>query len=116
MAAAREALRGAHLTLPEAPARAVSSAYYAMLYAARAALSEADRHARTHRGTWQLFREEFVLDERFDAALLEAAHAAQELREEGDYAAKAPSREEAAQAVEHAERFLGEVAGMLGDR
>jgi hypothetical protein len=28
----------------------------AMLYAARAALSEGDEHARTHRGTWNLFR------------------------------------------------------------
>jgi uncharacterized protein (UPF0332 family) len=41
-------------------AAAVSAAYYAMLYAARAALSEHDRIARTHSGTWQLLREEFV--------------------------------------------------------
>jgi len=33
----------------------VSAAYYAMLYAARAALSEDDDHARTHRGTWNRF-------------------------------------------------------------
>ncbi|MBW8060794.1 MAG: HEPN domain-containing protein, partial [Solirubrobacterales bacterium] len=32
-------------------AGAVSIAYYAMLYAARAALSEDDEHARTHGGT-----------------------------------------------------------------
>ena len=42
-------------------ATAVSTACYAMLYAARAALSERDRHARSHAGTWGLFREEFVL-------------------------------------------------------
>src|SRR3954451_16725309 len=42
-------------------ATAVSTAYYAMLYAARAALSERDRHARSHAGTWGLFREEFAL-------------------------------------------------------
>lgn len=116
MAAAREALRGAQLALPEAPARAASSAYYAMLYAARAALSEEDRHARTHRGTWHLFREEFVLPGRFDEALLEAAQEAQELREEGDYAAKPPSSEDAAEAVDHAERFVATVAALLGDR
>jgi uncharacterized protein (UPF0332 family) len=34
---------------------AVSAAYYAMLYAARAALSERDEYARTHRGAWHLF-------------------------------------------------------------
>jgi uncharacterized protein (UPF0332 family) len=36
-------------------ATAVSTAYYAMLYAARAALSERDVNARTHAGTWQCF-------------------------------------------------------------
>jgi uncharacterized protein (UPF0332 family) len=50
-ALAREALASGHL------AGAVSAAYYAMLYAARAALSESDEHARTHRGAWHLFRE-----------------------------------------------------------
>jgi uncharacterized protein (UPF0332 family) len=56
-------------------ATAISTAYYAMLYAARAALSERDRHARSHAGSWSLFREEFVLtgefDERFVAAIEE---------------------------------------------
>jgi uncharacterized protein (UPF0332 family) len=42
-------------------ATAVSAAYYAMLYAARAALSERDRTARSHGGIWAAFREEFVL-------------------------------------------------------
>jgi uncharacterized protein (UPF0332 family) len=116
MAAAREALRGAQLALPEAPARAASSAYYAMLYAARAALSEEDRHARTHRGTWHLFREQFVVGGRFDEALHEAAQDAQELREEGDYAAKSPKPADAAETVEHAERFVDAVAVMLADR
>lgn len=61
LAAAREALRGAQGALDaDAPARAASAAYYAMLYAARAALSEQDANAKTHRGTWQLFKESFV--------------------------------------------------------
>jgi uncharacterized protein (UPF0332 family) len=51
----------------------VSAAYYAMLYAARAALSEQDRYAKTHSGTWTLFRETFVRDGRFDPALARAA-------------------------------------------
>jgi hypothetical protein len=37
-----------------------STAYYAMLYAARAALREERRVARKHGGTWQLMRELFV--------------------------------------------------------
>jgi uncharacterized protein (UPF0332 family) len=59
---ARQGIAGAQ-TLVEAghAATAVSTAYYAMLYAARAALSERDRSARTHAGIWALFREEFVL-------------------------------------------------------
>ena len=43
-AAAAELLAGAHLEA------AVSAAYYSMLYAARAALSERDEHARTIAG------------------------------------------------------------------
>lgn len=49
--AAQELLAAGHLE------PAVSVAYYAMLNAARAALSEDDQHSRTHRGTWHLFRE-----------------------------------------------------------
>jgi hypothetical protein len=45
---------------------AICTAYYAMLYGARAALSERDRHARSHAGPWALFREELVLARQFD--------------------------------------------------
>ena len=44
VAAAAEMLAADHLEA------AVSAAYYSMLYAARAALSEQQEHARTHRG------------------------------------------------------------------
>ncbi len=59
---------------------AVSLAYYAALDAARAALSEEDRHTRSHRGTWGLFRETFVSTGRFDAGLHAAAHELQKKR------------------------------------
>ena len=36
------------------PAVAANTAYYAMLNAARAALSERGEHAKTHSGTWTL--------------------------------------------------------------
>jgi uncharacterized protein (UPF0332 family) len=113
--AAREALRGAELALPEAPARAASSAYYAMLFVARAALSELDENARTHRGTWHLFHQRFVASGRIPEELHRAAQEAQELREAGDYAARLPSPGEARATVEDAQRFLAAVSVLLQD-
>jgi predicted nucleotidyltransferase len=61
MDGARERLAAARTNLDaNLPYVAVGLAYYAMLYAARAALSEEDRYAKTHSGTWTLFRELFV--------------------------------------------------------
>jgi uncharacterized protein (UPF0332 family) len=57
LARARDGVASAQLLLSGGHgATAVSAAYYAMLYAARAALSERDRNARSHAGTWRLFR------------------------------------------------------------
>lgn len=88
----------------------VSLTYYAMLYAARAALSEQDQHARTHRGVWHLFRQILVEDHGFDAGLASAAAARQREREEVDYEAIAATREQARDAMALAERFVGAVA------
>lgn len=92
---------------------AVSDAYYAMLYAARAALSERDRSARTHGGTWNLFHEEFVASGSFDAQLAREARASQESREGVDYAAARLPADEAARIVEVAERFVTAVAKLI---
>jgi uncharacterized protein (UPF0332 family) len=89
---------------------AVSTAYYAMLYAARAALSERDRHARSHAGTWALFREEFVLTGEFAADLAQAAQRAQARREASDYAAESFELSEGQQIVATAERFVAAIA------
>jgi hypothetical protein len=62
-ATACEILASGHLEV------AVSTAYYAMLYAARAALSERDEYARTHGGTWHLFHERYVTTGAFDQDL-----------------------------------------------
>jgi uncharacterized protein (UPF0332 family) len=78
---AREALAGGHLE------GAVSAAYYAMLYAARVALSESDEYARTHGGTRHLFYERYVTSGAFDQHLPTLAQKAQEAREQGDYEA-----------------------------
>jgi uncharacterized protein (UPF0332 family) len=92
---------------------AVSAAYYAMLYAARAALSEDERNAKTHAGTWNLFRERFVIAGRFDGDVFQAAHAIQARREAADYDAEQIPATEAADAVEVAERFVAAVGEML---
>lgn len=109
LAAAREALAAGHLSV------AVSVAYYSMLYAARATLSEDDENARSHRGTWNLFRIKYVTADAFDAALFTKAQHAQVAREAGDYQAVTPRLEEAEDYVAAAEKFLAAVERMLGD-
>ncbi len=108
LAAAREALAGGHAAV------ATSVAYYSMLYAARATLSEDDENARTHRGTWNLFRVNYVVTDAFDPALFTLAQHAQVAREGGDYQAVTPSGEEAQSYVEGAADFLAAVEHMLG--
>jgi uncharacterized protein (UPF0332 family) len=110
LARAREGAESAR-TLVDAghAATAVSTAYYAMLYAARAALSERDRHARSHTGIWGLFREEFVVTGEFDAEIAQAAQRAQARREASDYAAESFEVAEAVELVATAERFVAAV-------
>ncbi len=93
---------------------AVSAASYAMLYAARAALSEEDRNAKTHSGTWNLFRETFVVDGRFDSVLFAQAHGTQKLREAADYDALMVPQDEAERIVGLADRFIAAVAALVG--
>lgn len=107
LVAAREALDAKH------PAVAVSVAYYAMLYAARATLSEDDENARTHRGAWNLFRIKYVTTDAFDAKLFTIAQHAQVAREGGDYAAVTPSEGEAEHYVDAAADFVAAVERLL---
>jgi hypothetical protein len=51
------------------PAVVVSAACYAILNAARAALSERGEYAKTHSGTWTLFSKVFVSTGEFDREL-----------------------------------------------
>jgi uncharacterized protein (UPF0332 family) len=106
-ALAREALASGHLE------GAVSAAYYAMLYAARAALSERDEYARTYGGTWHLFHERYVVTDVFDQHLHALAQRAQHAREEGDYEAVTPDRGEAEAIVAGAADFIAAVERML---
>jgi uncharacterized protein (UPF0332 family) len=107
VATAAEVLAAGHL------APAVSVAYYAMLNAARAALSEEDENARTHRGAWNLFRVRYVATEAFDPALFTLAQHAQVAREGGDYQAVTPTAADAERYVEGAAEFVAAVEVML---
>ncbi len=92
---------------------AVSAAYYAMLYAARAALSERDEYARTHGGTWHLFHERYVTTGAFDQDLHAMAHRAQRAREGGDYEAITPSHADTEAFVAGATEYIAAVEQML---
>lgn len=114
LASAKRRLRSAHAELEfDAPEVALGVAYYAMLYAARAALSEADRHAKTHSGTWNLFRQTFVVSGQFDKQLAAAAQALQQPREAADYDAAAVSEEFAVETLRTAERFVAAVEELI---
>lgn len=108
-ALAAEAFASGHLE------GAVSAAYYAMLYAARAALSEHDEYARRHGGTWNLFRQRYVVTGAFDEALFSRAHRAQEAREGADYEAITPDPAEATGYVDGAAEFVAAVERMLAE-
>lgn len=86
-----------------------------MLYAARAALSEEDRYAKTHSGTWNLFGQAFVDSRRFDPVLLADARDTQADRSGVDYEASRPSDERAHEIVALAERFVAAVRELVGD-
>lgn len=107
--AARRRLAAADAAVEHDPSAALSTAYYAMLYAARAALSEHDTSARTHRGTWHEFRSEFVDSGRIDADLAAEVQKIQPEREQADYDAWAAPAEEARRTIELARRFLAAI-------
>ena len=111
--AAQRRLAGAVAVADHDPSTALSAAYYAVLYAARAALSERDIHARKHRGTWHEFREAFVARGLFDKALAERAQKLQPVREQVDYDARQATPDQARDALSLATEFVAAVARML---
>jgi uncharacterized protein (UPF0332 family) len=111
---ARERLEGARKNLAQGEyAIAVGAAYYAMLYGARAALSERDRYAKTHRGTWNLLRQTVVADGLLPAEVVADAERIAELREGADYDALVVERAHAERAVDAANRFLSTLDELL---
>lgn len=111
-AEARLALARAAVTID--PAGGVGAAYFACLNAARAALSERDLNARTHGGTWGLFRQTFVLPGEVDEGLFAAAAGLQSQRERADYAAATVPVSQAKAAIDVAGRFVAAIRTLLG--
>lgn len=116
LAAARARLDEARsIDLARAPNAVVGVAYYAMLFAARAALSTLDIHAKTHAGTWQQFRAHFVSTGRAEADLVAGAERAQRRREAVDYSTPDATPEEASTILADAESFVERIATLLAD-
>jgi uncharacterized protein (UPF0332 family) len=111
--AAKRRLAAAEVALTQDPSTALSAAYYAMLYGARAALSEQDTSARTHRGAWHEFRRAFVESGRIDADLAAEVQKMQPEREQADYDAWAAPEAEARHAIGLARRFLEAIDDLL---
>jgi uncharacterized protein (UPF0332 family) len=111
--AARRRLAAAEVTIEEDPSTALSAAYYAMLYGARAALSERDVSAKTHRGTWHEFRSAFVEGGEIDDELAADVQKIQPEREQADYDAWSAPAEEAQRAIELAHRFLTAIEALF---
>ena len=114
-AAAKKRLEAGRSVLDRDPASALSLAYYAMLYAARAALSERDTYAKTHSGTWDRFFLEFVKTGQFEGELAQEVREVQPEREDADYEAWDAPREEAQRVIELADRFISAVDALLSD-
>jgi uncharacterized protein (UPF0332 family) len=112
--AAKRRLAAAEVALAKDPSTALSAAYYAMLYGARAALSEQDTSASTHRGAWHEFRRAFVESGRIDAELAAEVQKMQPEREQADYDAWAAPAAEARHAIDLAHRFLDAIEELLG--
>ena len=107
--AARRRLATAEVIVEEDPSTGLSAAYYAMLYGARAALSERDVYAKTHRGTWHELRRVFVATGELDGDLVAAAQRLQPRREQADYDAWEAPAAAANNAIALAHRLLSAI-------
>ncbi len=114
---ADEALATAKVNLDQGLLRAaVNRAYYAMFYAASAALARTDSAPpRTHGGVANQFGLRYVTTGLFDASLAEKLKETYELRRQSDYQLYVSfSQDEVAAAVERALEFVSAVRVMLG--
>lgn len=96
------------------PDDAVSRAYYAMLYAARALLVTIDLRPRTHRGVLRMVGLRFIQTGVLEAPLGEVLGAALEDREEADYGILSSiTRDEAERVLADAHAFVARAEEVL---
>jgi len=122
LAEAHEQLKFAEFAwTARAASNTVDRAYYVVFNAAVAALSEEDRFARTHDGTWTLTRQLLVKTGKLPAGLHRRARRLQPAREKAVYAPldpdeswKRPTLKEAEAALETARSYLQAVEDLLG--
>lgn len=116
---ARQSLKSARVVLVEAndPNSAVSSAYYAMLHAARAALNEVDKAPKSHQGVQHQLRETYVEDGPLEVYYHSLLSRAEDKRLEADYEVS-PSftHEDAEQWIARAEEFVDTIETVLIER
>lgn len=94
---------------------AVSRAYYAMFYAAKAALLAEGVDLRRHSSAVTKFRELFVITGRVDAEYLRYLGRAQSARERSDYAPFVPlSKEGTEEILNTAGEFIAKIKEILG--
>ena len=89
MRAGEEALRSAKVLCDHGLwADAISRAYYAMIYTARALLASKGLSPKTHRGAVQLLGREFVGAGNFPPELVKSLSAVMAFRDRADYGAR----------------------------
>lgn len=114
---ADEALSDSHYLLQDARLKAaINRAYYAMFYAAQAALSSGQvRMPKTHRGVLTLFNSHYVRTGKVNAQFARDFRTAFNLRQQSDYEAYTNVEETQVQdMVQKAEAFVTEVRKLLG--
>lgn len=83
---AHRALETSRIDLDAGDARAaINRAYYAAFYMASAALALVDKRPKTHKGTHNLFYEQFVATGRFPREIARLLRQGREERETADY-------------------------------
>lgn len=96
--------------------RAISDSYYAMLYAARAALNEGGKAPKSHQGVQHQLRETYVEDGRLDARYHSMLSQAEGDRLDADYELSPSFTEaDAKEWIEKAEDFVDTIEALLLD-
>lgn len=94
----------------------ISRTYYAMFYAARAALLSRGMTRSKHSGVISAFGQELVKSGEFTATDQRLLQAAFQDRNEGDYAGVFPPRGKVEQRLKDAEEFVMRVANSLREK